>query len=83
MHVYFFGLQQVNEEEKLHEEEKLPEKTRDLTVEKTNKSSNKIPGLAAFSSDSTTDDVSISDLTNQRDDRIWKTNTETTRVEIE
>ena len=56
--------------EKLPEEEKLPEKMRDLTVEKTNKSSNKIPGLAAFSSDSTTDDDSVPDLADQRDDLI-------------
>ena len=58
------------DDEKLPEEEKLPEKMRDLTVEKTNKSSNKIPGLAAFSSDSTTDDDSVPDLADQRDDSI-------------
>ena len=69
------------DDEKLPEEEKLPEKMRDRTVEKTNKSSNKIPGLAAFSSDSTTDDDSVPYLAEQRDDSIL--DSETTRVEIE
>ena len=42
----------------------------DLTEEKTDKSSMKIPGLAAFTSDSTTDDDSGPELADQRDDSI-------------
>ena len=47
------------DDEKLPEDETLPEMMRELTVEKTNKSSNKIPRLAVLSSDSTTDDDSV------------------------
>ena len=42
----------------------------DLTEEKTDKSSMKIPGLAAFTSDSTTDDDSVPELADQRDNSI-------------
>ena len=40
----------------------------DLTEEKTDKSSMKIPGLAAFTADSTTNDDAVPELADQRDD---------------